>query len=282
MRAIHIPNPKLVEEKIRRIKEDTNETFHMISDFDKTLTPAFIDGKKAESGIGQLRAGGYLSPEYVREAYHLFDKYHPIEIDESIPLEERAAKMQEWWETHLHVMIRHGLNKEVIDDIIAKRIIKPREGSLTFYDLLHDHNIPLLIFSAGKGDLIEGFLRAEGKLTPNVHVIANFYDYDEAGRVRGYKSKIVHVFNKNEGQILNAPYHQSIEKRQKVLLLGDGLGDVHMTDGLHHDTILRIGFLNERIDERIDAFASQYDVVLLNDAPMDYVNTALRRILGSH
>jgi 5'-nucleotidase len=278
MKDVHISNPEVLEEKLRRIKEGGNTHFHVVSDFDRTLTPMFIDGVKAESGVGQIRAGGYLSPEYVKEAYALKDKYYPIEIDENVPIEERSKKMQEWWEAHLKVMIRYGLNKGVIEDIVKKRKIKPRQGSLEFYDILHKSNIPLLIFSAGKGDLIEGFLKEEGRLYDNIHIIANFYDYDKKGFVRGYKSGIIHTFNKNEGQITRHPDYEQIKKRRNVLVLGDSIGDLGMTEGLVHDTVLRIGFLNENT-ENLQKFSECFDVVILNDGPMDYVNNLLKKIL---
>jgi len=279
MGDIHIADPLALEEKIRKIKGDGGKHLHVVSDFDRTLTPMFIDGEKAETGVGQIRAGGYLSPEYVKEAYALKDKYHPIEIDETIPLAERSKKMQEWWETHLQVMIHHGLNKEVIEDIIRKRKIVPRPGSLEFYDLLHRSNIPLLIFSASAGDLIEGFLKQEGRHYNNIHIISNFYEFDENGLVRGYKSGIIHSFNKNEGQVKNHPYHEQIKRRKNCMLLGDSIGDLGMTEGLDHDTILRIGFLNENAERSLSAFAKKFDVVISDDGPMDYVNDLLKRII---
>lgn len=279
MKNIHIANLQALEEKIRQIKEDGNTHFHVVSDFDRTLTPVFIDGKKAETGVGQIRAGGYLSVEYVKEAYALKDKYYPVEIDESISIEERSKKMREWWETHLKVMIKYGLNKSVIEDIVKKRKIRPRPGALEFYDILNKFNIPLLIFSAGKGDLIEGFLKQEGKLYENIHVIANFYNYDEKGFVKGYKSDIIHTFNKNESRVEKHPYYEQVKKRKNVLLLGDSLGDLKMTEGLEHDTILRIGFLNENVEKLLPKFAEKYDVLILNDGHMNYVNDLLNKML---
>ena len=279
MNNIHIANSKLFEEKVSKIKADGATKFHIVSDFDKTLTPAFIDGKKAETGISQLRAGGYLSPEYVEKAYALHAKYYPLEIDETLSIEERSKHMLEWWTEHLKIMIQYGLNKQVIDDLIQKRKLRPRERSLEFYVLLHELNIPLLIFSAGKGDLIEGFLKQERSLYHNIHIIANFYNFDKNGNVIGYKSSIVHTFNKNEIQLKNHPYYKEIVDRKNVMLLGDGIGDLGMTAGLSHDTVLRIGFLNEN-PEKLTLFEKEFDVVILNDSSMDYVNNLIKRMFN--
>lgn len=275
---IHIRDPAELERKIQQIKADDNTHFHVVSDFDKTLTPAFINGEKAETAIGQLRANGYLSPEYVKEAYALKDHYHAIEIDETIPIEERTKKMQEWWTKHLEAMIQYGLTKDVLDDIIQKRRIKPRPGSLEFYDILHKHNVPLLIFSAGIGSLIEGFLDQEGRNYQNIHVISNFYDFDETGKCKGYKGPIIHVFNKNEGQIKNARSYEDIKHRRNIMLLGDRIADINMSDGLGHDTVISVGFLNEK-PELLNAYQQTFDVVITDDGPMDYVNDLLKKIL---
>src|SRR3989344_7318292 len=163
--------------------------------------------------------------------------------------------------------------------LILKRKLRPREKSLEFYVLLNELNIPLLIFSAGKGDLIEGFLKQERSLYHNIHIIANFYNFDKNGNVIGYKSSIVHTFNKNEIQLKNHPYYKEIVDRKNVMLLGDGIGDLGMTAGLSHDTVLRIGFLNEN-PEKLTLFEKEFDVVILNDSSMDYVNNLIKRMFN--
>lgn len=279
MENIIIKNPELLQKKIQIMKKEGKENLHVVSDFDRTLTPMFFNGEKMETGVGQIRAGNYLSPEYVKKSYELKDKYHPIEIDESLSVEERSKKMEEWWTEHLKIMIKYGLNKEVINDIIKKRKIKPREGSLEFYDLLNSFKIPLLIFSAGKGDLIEGFLEEEGKLYNNISVIANFYDYDEKGFVTGYKSKIIHTFNKNEKQTEKHPCYEKIKNRKNVIVIGDSISDLGMIEGLQHENVLSFGFLNENIEVMMEKFQDKFDVVILNDGSMDYVNKILKEIL---
>lgn len=46
------------------------------------------------------------------------------------------------------------------------------------FDLLYQHNIPCLVFSAGIGDAIEVMLKALNCYHPNVHVVSNFLVYD--------------------------------------------------------------------------------------------------------
>jgi len=45
MNNILIPNPEKLEELIGKIAQDGKEHFHVIADFDRTLTSAFVNGK---------------------------------------------------------------------------------------------------------------------------------------------------------------------------------------------------------------------------------------------
>lgn len=61
-------------------------------------------------------------------------------------------------------------------------------------------------------------------------------------------------------------YHYSI------LDMADGLEDQH--------AILRIGFLNENVEAKLEAYKKLFDVVVTNDGPMDFVVDLLNEILA--
>ena len=54
-----------------------------------------------------------------------------------------------------------------------------REGFEQFFDRLHQHKVPVFIFSAGLGDVLEEIIRQAGVYHPNVKVVSNFMDFDE-------------------------------------------------------------------------------------------------------
>jgi 5'-nucleotidase len=116
-------------------------------------------------------------------------------------------------------------------------------------------------------------------LTKNIHIIANFFKFDAKGRAVDYKKPLIHLFNKNEVEIKKTPYYREIEARNNVLLLGDSLGDLGMTEGLEHDNIIRIGFLNDKINQLLVDYAREFDLIILNDGPMDPVNKLLEKIV---
>lgn len=53
-----------------------------------------------------------------------------------------------------------------------------REGHKVFFDRLAEHQVPLLIFSAGVGDVLEEVIRQNHVFHPNVHIISNYMDFD--------------------------------------------------------------------------------------------------------
>ena len=71
---IIIANQPLLAEKIQKFKAAGKNKFHIVSDFDKTLTKAFWNGQKHPSVIAILREEKYLTPDYADRANALFEK----------------------------------------------------------------------------------------------------------------------------------------------------------------------------------------------------------------
>lgn len=92
-----------------------------------------------------------------------------------------------------------------------------------------------------------------------MHIVSNWIDFDDSGYAVGFKGRLIHVLNKREHANNSTPH------RRNVLLLGDSLGDLQMSDGVAHSTIFTIGFLNDRVAERLDLYMNAFDVVIADD-----------------
>ena len=274
---IIILRPEELEKKKQTILSEGMNKFHVIADFDRTLTKAFVKGQKCSTVIAQIRNGKYLTPDYALRAHGLFDKYHPIEIDSKIPLKEKEEKMHEWWKAHFELLIECGLNKKVIKEIVAKGEVGFRKGVDEFIDYLHKQNIPLIIMSAGPGDMILEYLKKEKRFYYNVNVIANSYKFDKKGLVTKIKEPIIHSLNKHETSIKALPIYKELLQRKNVLLLGDGLGDLGMIEGFPYDNLISVGFLNESIGENLEKFKENFDVVITNDGDFSFINNFLSK-----
>lgn len=267
------------EELKQRIKEGGSEKLHVIVDFDKTLTKEFVNGQKQPTVIAQIRSGNYLTSDYPARAHALFEKYHPIEIDPKISRQEKIKQMEEWWTSHANLLAECGLTREIMKKVAKESPIYYREGALDMIDFLHKHNIPLVIMSAGPGDMIADYLQKEGKLYNNVHIIAYQYKFGKSGKVIGIKEPIIHSMNKHETAVKNFPVFRHIKDRKNVILLGDSLEDVGMAEGFDYENLIKIGFLNENKEEMLPYFKERYDVILADDASMNFVNGLLKEVI---
>lgn len=278
---IIIPNPENLEKTKKAIKEAGLESLHILTDFDRTLIKAFVNGKNVVSIMSILRDGSHLAPGYAQKAHSLFDKYRPIELDPNISSTEKRKLMHQWWQEHFKILIELKLNKKDIKEVVGSDLIQFRDGFSEFIDFLQEKRIPLVIMSSsGLGiEAIKMCLARENKLNENIFVISNDFEWDENGNAIAVKQPIIHAVNKDEFLVQDFPeIFEAIKNRKNVLLLGDSLDDIGAIEGFEYDNLIKIGFLNEKEEELLKHYEKTFDVVILNDGPMDYVNELLNFI----
>jgi len=278
---IVISNPKRLAEIKKSISKGGAEDFFVLSDFDRTLTKAFIDGENIPSFVSILRDGNFLTADYAEKAHALYDKYRPIEIDAKMGKTEKEKAMQEWWNAHFNLLIKSGLNKRDLESVVNSGKMRLREGFEEFSDFLNKKNIPLIIISSsGIGDeMISLYLEKAKKLYSNTYILSNSYEWDKNGKAVAVKKPIIHAMNKNGELVKSLPIFKDIEKRKNILLLGDSLDDINMTRGLDYENLIKISFLNENIEECLDKYKVVYDIIALNDSSMFFVNNLLKEII---
>ena len=276
---IYVRDPDSLERKLSVFHEGGSKGLCVIADFDRTLTLSSVEGVRVHTTQGLLQEPDILSPDYTRQTRTLYAKYRPFELDIGMDPEERREKMKEWAEQMWNLLITNDLRKETIERVVEKKSIHMREGGFRFLDMIADHDVPLLVCSAGVGDIIVSYLESEGRLYENMDVLSNFLDFDEEGRATGLKSELMHMGVKDGSKIKQSDFYAKMHGRGNVLLLGDMIHDVKMLEGLEYDCALTIGFLNEKIEENIKGYQNLFDVVIVNDGPMNYVNEVVERVL---
>lgn len=60
--------------------------------------------------------------------------------------------------------------------------------------MLNMHRIPVLIFSAGVGNILESVLEREQVHFPNIKVVSNYMDFDECDRVTSFQKPLIHMY----------------------------------------------------------------------------------------
>ncbi len=277
-----IPNPPHLQNLIEKISLAGKEYFHVVADFDMTLTKACGAGQPRSSLESILEEGEYLGPEFSIQARKNFAKYYPIEIDPNIPLEQKKEAMHEWWTIQFSLMLNAGLTRDAIKNTMESGMVNFRSWYEDFFSLLKDNNIPLLIFSASGlwYEAIHYGLQNKNKLSDNIDIISNDFIRDENGKAIGIKEPIIHSFNKDETVVRDLPIYQKIKERKNVLILWDSPGDASMADGFDYENIIKIWFLNNDTPENRKLFQEKFDLIILDDGPMDEVNRILERIVA--
>lgn len=275
-----VDDPELFQKKKAAIRLAGPAKLQVIADFDATLTKYFVNGRRGQSSHSLLQQG---NPEYNVKRHKLYEYYHPLEFSPIIPIEEKTKLMEEWWGKTHALLIEGGLTYNAIKESVANSTIAFRDGVTELFDFLEERDIPVLIFSAGLADIIEEVLRQKlHRSFRNVKIVSNRMVFDEEGRLVSFKGKLIHVLNKNEHALdMAAPLHDQlgdsngstndsalVKKRTNVLLLGDHIGDLGMSDGLNYDTRISVGFLNDNVKKSLESYRKAFDVLYLNDAPM--------------
>ena len=148
--------------------------------------------------------------------------------------------------------------------------------------MLNSKNIPIVIISANwlGTDSIKLYLQKNDLDYPNIHIISNSFNYDSNWYVTSYNYPVIHTFNKDETVLSELPeIYDIVKNRKDVILLWDSLWDHHMIDGFDYDNLLKIGFLNENIQDNLEEYQKRYDVLITNDWDINFVNNLLKKIL---
>ncbi|XP_072224908.1 7-methylguanosine phosphate-specific 5'-nucleotidase-like isoform X2 [Leuresthes tenuis] len=279
--SVCMKDPQRVQKILQAMAEANSKTLQVISDFDMTLTRFSYNGKRCPTCHNILDNSKVISDDCRKQLDDLLKYYYPIEIDSSRSVEEKLPLMVEWWTKAHELLVEQKVRKDLLATAVHESEARLRDGYKLFFDHLHEHNIPLLIFSAGIGDILEEVIRQAKVFHSNVNVFSNYMDFDESGVLRAFKGELIHIYNKREGALLNTGHFQELRTRPNVLLMGDSLGDLAMADGVQDmKNILKIGFLNDKVEERKQSYLDAYDIVLVEDETLDVPNAVLLYLTG--
>lgn len=242
---------------------------YIVTDFDGTLTLSTSD-----SSWASIFKNPNVTKEFVQECIRIFNKYHPIEIDESIPFEQKLDIMSQWYKVNIETLINYDIDEEIINySANNEKIMCFREGAKHFLELLNEHEIPVIIISAGVGNIIEQFLIKNNCNFPNIFICSNFLEYLD-GKIVGVRNgNLIHSLNKNEVSLPN-DIKEKIKDRTPILL-GDNIMDINMVD--EDKRVIKIGFLDEKVHERLEPFKANYDLVCTENTSYDELIEHIRK-----
>lgn len=295
--SIKIKDVPRVESLLSKIISGGNKNLQVVLDFDYTLSRVHKNGERLDCSWGVMENSKILPASYTQKTNDLRSKYLPIEQDASMTVEEKTPYMVEWY-TKANLLLSEcgAVKRHMFQGMIKSSNVELREGTEQMMNHLLKNTVPVLVLSAGLGDLVEEILQYYKVYHSNVKVVSNFLDYDQEGNIIGLAGDVIHVFNKNEkslkpvertnSHVENTELINEFHHRGNVLLMGDSLGDPCMADGIENPSaVLKIGFLNHDIKTdqeviRLKKYMDAYDLVLVDDQTTDVFNMILDAIDG--
>lgn len=258
---------------LNKIKDWNDSSIHILADFDRTITSG-----NSDSSWGVLSKCDFVPKEYINDRKKLHDYYRPLEIDETLNFEAKSKYMRDWLENHINLFKKHKISQKMINEASEnKKALYFRNGAINFFKNMCDRNIPIIIISAGIGNFIKQFLINNNCYFKNIYIVSNFIKFNNE-IATGIEGNIIHSLNKNQAAMSNE-IKQVIKNRPNVILLGDSIGDTKILDEKNRAKALKIGFLEEKIEENTPYYIEQFDVVCTNNTGFDELSIKLP-ILG--
>lgn len=255
------------EEKLKNINlKDDN--YFVVIDFDKTLT-----SNESVTSWGLTAKSNGIGPDYTEKRMALFNKYRPIELDPTIDEKEKTKHMLEWITKHINLFFEYQLKETALIEAVEKDYLIFREGAQEFLYEMNKKNVPVIIVSAGVGNVIYEYLKYKKCLYNNIHIVSNFIEF-ENDIIKEIKGNVIHSLNKNLDS-LSDEIRKEIDKKEYAVLLGDLIGDKKMIGKSDFSNVITVGFLDEKIEENLEYFNKEFDLVLTNTSSYYDVNNIL-------
>ncbi|XP_056634989.1 cytosolic 5'-nucleotidase 3-like [Diorhabda sublineata] len=270
-----IRNRSAVNEKLEKLIKDGISKVQVISDFDGTITKQHVNNKTQSHGYLILYQLPFFPPELPRRAFEIKQEYTRYLSEPNLEYSERLTRMSELWSKSIEVFNGFVITKNQLDDHCLNLGLQLRDNTKEFFNLLEEEEIPILLVSAGIGDIIESTMRNEGVSNSKIEIAANYLNFDHEGRLNGLKTPPIHKLNKTDC-IKDKQFYNTLKEKGNVIVIGDQLGDAVMVEKLDNvNTVLKIGFFYGEPDSALPKWQDTFDIILKDDQSMNIPNAVL-------
>ena len=246
------------EKKINELKQKINkENICVFMDYDKTITSSESIDSWAASANKEV-----MGEEIIKDLNKYYEKYGVIEFDYHIDKNKREKYIIEWYDKCIDLYYQYGLTKEKLKESINSSKLILREGAKDILSKLYENNIPVIIFSAGIGNVIEQFLQEKGCYYDNITIIGNFIKFDQNGSMIKFYEKIIQKLKKNIDKVDELIIKEKIKEKEYRVVIGDLVEDINMMGEYPENKSLKIGLLNKNITENLEVYKKNFDIVL--------------------
>lgn len=242
----------------------TKNNFYVVIDFDRTLTSNTSDGSWTVFENPKT-----FNENFVKSAKKLTAKYYPYELDYNLDIKTKEKYIEEWYYKNINLLYDYNLTYDAFLNCMKNSNLEFRNGAKEFLTFLNSNNIPVIILSAGIGNVIEEFLKANNCFFENIFVESNFIKFKD-GKMQKFTDKMIHSLNKST---INLPDNikNSLKEKEYILLLGDLIDDIGMVSKNDLYKTLTIGFLENKVEENTQFYNDNFDIVFTNNTSFEEV-----------
>lgn len=249
------------KEKVNKLKELMNkDNICVFMDYDKTITSSKSDDSWDASANQEV-----MGENITKDMDKYYQKYGSIEFDYQINKDKREKYIIEWYDKCMDLYYQYGLTKDKLKKSIDNSQLILREGAKDFLFKLYRNNIPVIILSAGIGNVIEQCLKKEQCYYNNITIISNFIKFDENGNMIKFSDNMIHSLNKNIDKLSDYRLKEKIKEKEYRVVIGDLIEDINMMGEYPEEKSLKIGFLNKNVTENLEVYQKNFDIVLTEE-----------------
>jgi HAD superfamily hydrolase (TIGR01544 family) len=263
------------------LEEGGPNSLHIIMDFDRTMTMYWDNPARDKRGLsthGILEKGRSDIMKAKADALNLY--YYPLETSSHLTTQQKIPFMVEWYRAINELLVESNLSRADISTAVARSCVQLRPGVIDTIMWCNRFRVPLVIMSAGIGDVLAEVLEHKwGSPLPDIlHIVSNGMLFDENGRLEGFTEPLIHMFNKSSSVIPPGALANELHARRNCIVVGDSPGDSTMGDGIAHSSVLKVGLVNDNINNLIPIYRNLFDVLLLDDCGLDMLKDLLHSI----
>ncbi len=215
----------------------------------------------------------FFSKKFVSDSHKLMDKYYPYELDYTLDFKVKEKYIEKWYYENMDLLYKYGLTHEILLNCLKNTKLEFRNGAKKFLEFLNKNNVPVIILSAGIGNIIEEFLKMNNCLFDNIYIISNFIKFENNLMLK-FSDNMIHSLNK---KIQNLPlnFQNKISNKNYILLVGDIIEDIYMVPKEDLKRTLAVGFLENKVKENLNFYNENFDIVLTENASFDDVKNLI-------
>lgn len=243
------------------------EDIYLVFDFDRTITRG-----NSETSWSMIENSSLIDKGYRLDSRKLYNYYRKIEVDNYISNGAKNMLMEEWTRKQLQLFSKYNINEELFKELILSNKLNFRNGLDTFFKEMYNLNIPIIIISAGLGNVIYESLKQNNCLYSNVHLISNMLKFDN--NLIQIEGNLVNSTNKNNISIPNE-IKEKIKKRKTIILFGDQISDLTVLNNFEFENKISIGFLSSDTNKYFEKYKQYFDLVCTECESYENINKIL-------